>query len=111
MRKLGSRLLGMILSGSMILTMPSAAYAAEKADTVKSEIHMVSDTSGQWNNEELYDKYVESLFFEQPKGINRLALSGAKTTLNENEKWLYNELKEPIKTQSDNLCLTHHPYC
>lgn len=56
MRKLGSRLLGMILSGSMILTMPSAAYAAEKADTVKSEIHMVSDTSGQWNNEELYDK-------------------------------------------------------
>lgn len=97
MRKLGSRLLGMILSGSMILTMPSAAYAAKKADTVKAEIHTVSDTSGQWNNEELYDKYVESLFFEHPKGINRLALSGAKTTLNENEKWLYNELKEPIK--------------
>lgn len=56
-----------------------------------------SDPSGEWDNDELFDEYINSIFYELPYDFSFFSNSILKNTLNDSEKLIYDQLESRIK--------------
>lgn len=94
----------LLLSASVAASSPaSTIMAATRTGSVAMSEEdwqeIAEEDSGEWDDDELFQDYLLSLFFQTPEGVSCCSLdTTGKSTLNETEKKLYNDLK-PLITE------------